>query len=649
MASLMNAFLKKSILLFFLFIPVSLHSNSLSELNSSILELNEENELNVLPYVEYLKNPSETIHYEEIFWNSNLEWKRIHKSEVFPIPHKQRVWLRFNLVNNFPEQLYILRIREYMISAINCFVVYENREIKHMRGGNSVPLDEKATPLFDSIFPIYLKSGERVQVFLELYSNYTTYTFIRIHSSSGFFNYLIKNNFAFGGYFGFISFMALLSFAIFIYLKDISYLYYFVFLIFHGLFQLSQNSYTTYFFYPKYPEANSFISYVLLIFSFFSAGLFARLFLNLKHFNATLDKVVFRSSFVLLLFIPLPYLISWNVIYLLGFLGISFILMIYPASIYVHLKKFSPAKYFIIAWGFLIIGTLVSIFSYRYEYLSEYASLVGSTIESIFIALAILSKANQTQREKESIQTKVSDYEKELKLAYEIQVSLLPKHPPKLNGVDIYAFFLPMVGVGGDYYDFHVKDKSFACFVADVSGHGPAAALISSMVKMSFKETFSIMDRPEQALRKMNARLYGNLGKQFVTGMYAYFDIKHKTLRYSSAGHPPILVHRRSEDKFIYLESKGQMLAYFQDIKLKEQVFQLFTGDRVILYSDGIIEAFNKNHEMFDYPELEKAIQTHQNFSAEEVCYYLIYKIKEWIGFDRGFQDDITVVVIDIL
>lgn len=640
--SLLSNFFIKSSLLFCTLCIITLHANP-------ILELNEENEIDVLPYVEYLKSPSEFVTQEEILRGPNLEWKKVTKSGVFPIPYDKRIWLRLNLVNNLSEHLYILRIQEYMISDINCFVVYENGEIKSMKGGNSVPLNEKATPLFDSIFPIYLESGERVQIFLEFYSHSTTYTFIRLHSSSGFFNYLIKNNFVFGGYFGFISFTALFSFAIFIYLKDVSYLYYFVFLIFHGLFQLSQNSYTTYFFYPKHPELNSYFSYILLILSFFSAGLFARLFLNLKHFNKTLDKMVLRSSFISLLFIPLPYLISWNVIYLLGFLGISFALLIYPASIYVHLQGFSPAKYFSIAWGFLIVGNLVSIFSYRYEYLSEYASLVGSTIESIFIALAILSKANQTQREKESIQIKISDYEKELKLAHEIQVSLLPKNPPKLDGVNIFAFFLPMVGVGGDYYDFHVNEKSFVCFVADVSGHGPAAALISSMVKMSFKETLFIMDKPEQALRKMNARLYGNLGNQFVTGMYAYFDIQQKTLKYSSAGHPPILIHRRRENKFIYLTSKGQMLACFQEIKLQEQSFPLSTGDRVILYSDGIIEAFNQNHEMFDYPELEKVLQTYHNFSAEELCYYLVYRIKEWIGFDRNFQDDITVVVIDIL
>ncbi|MCX7997647.1 MAG: serine/threonine-protein phosphatase, partial [Leptospiraceae bacterium] len=121
-----------------------------------------------------------------------------------------------------------------------------------------------------------------------------------------------------------------------------------------------------------------------------------------------------------------------------------------------------------------------------------------------------------------------------------------------------------------------------------------------------------------------------------------------KILKYSSAGHSPIIIHRRSEEKFIYLESKGQLLAYFQDVKLKEYTVPLYTGDRVIIYTDGIIEAFNKNQEMFDYPELEKALKAQENFTAEELCYYLIYRIKEWIGFERGFQDDITVIVIDI-
>jgi two-component system, sensor histidine kinase LadS len=619
--------------------------------STPLIELNGDNTFNVLQDIEYSESFPKNTNLPSILESQVTHWKKYPKSQVFLYGTPQKhIWLRFELQNNFYAQLYFLRVKEFTIDQIRCYVVYDSGEIKTFHGGTNFPLDEKSIHSIDSIFPIYLKSGEKVTVYLDLHSEIITYTYINLHSTTGILGHTIRENFFLGAYYGFLLFMVILSLAIFIYLKDYSYLFYFFFLILYGLFQFSKNSYTTFFLYPNYPEINGDVWYVLLILSFTSSALFARLFLNLQKFSPLLDKIVFYGSFGILIFIPLPYIISENVIYLVPFVGALYILVIYPASFYVYKKGFTPAKYFIAAWGFLILGILVSIFSFQYAMWGEYASQVGSTLEVLFMALAILSKANKTQKDKENIEEIASGYEKELALASEIQLSLLPKKPPEIKNTNIFSFFLPMNQVGGDFYDFHVKnDHAFSCIMADVSGHGPSAALIASMAKLSFKETASVCDRPEHALRKMNSSLLGNLGKKFVTAMYAHFNTKHKTLTYASAGHPPMLIHRRSEDKFLTLESRGQFLGWFKDIKIKEHSVKLLPGDRVIIYTDGIIEAFNPEMEMFDYHRLEQVLKSNENFSAEEMCYFLIYTIKEWVGFKNHFGDDITFTVIDIL
>jgi len=617
-----------------------------------LLELNEDDSFNVLLNVEYSNSFVSNTKLQDVLKSEKSFWQSYPRSEVLLHQHKKGkpIWIRFEVQNNFYSQLYFLRIKELMLDNVRCFLILDTGEIKQMQGGSEFPLDQKIVKFTDSIFPIYLKSGEKAKVYLEIQSEFFSYGYIHIHSISGLLGLTLKEYFFLGAYYGFILFMGIFSIAIFIYLKDYSYLFYFFFLFFFMFFQLSKNSLTTYFFYPDHPHYNGYVWYILLLLSLTWSALFARLFLNLKEFSPKLDRVVLYGAFSFLLFIPLPYFTSENLIFLVLFVGLLYVLVIYPASLYVHFQGFKPAKYFILAWGFFILGILASLFSYKYEYWGEYASQFGSTLEVFFVAIAILSKANQTQKEKESIQEIASGYEKEILLAKEIQESLLPKKPPSIKGTDIFAFFLPMAGVGGDYYDYHVKNEtSFTCFVADVSGHGPSAALIASMVKLSFKETFPYYDKPEYALRKMNASLLGNLGKKFVTAMYAHFDLKHKNLIYSSAGHPPIIIHRRSEDKFLSLDSKGQFLGWFKDIKLREHSVKLFSGDRVLIYTDGLIEAFNSKQEMFDYTRLEQVLKSNESFSAEEMCYFLIYTIKEWVGFQSQFGDDITFIVIDIL
>jgi sigma-B regulation protein RsbU (phosphoserine phosphatase) len=147
----------------------------------------------------------------------------------------------------------------------------------------------------------------------------------------------------------------------------------------------------------------------------------------------------------------------------------------------------------------------------------------------------------------------------------------------------------------------------------------------------------------------MNRSLLGNLGKKFVTAVYAHIDLREKTLTYSSAGHPAILVQRRSEQRIIYLEPKGQFLGWFEDIKLREYTFSIEIGDRILIYTDGLIEAFNDKHVMFDYDHLEEALMKNTSLSAEGLTYFLGYHIKEWVGFTRDFEDDITLVTVDIV
>ena len=142
----------------------------------------------------------------------------------------------------------------------------------------------------------------------------------------------------------------------------------------------------------------------------------------------------------------------------------------------------------------------------------------------------------------------LSEIQKELEVAKRIQLSILPAAFPDSATFRVAARYVPMTSVAGDFYDFIIADDTRAgLLIADVSGHGVPAALIASMVKVAATSQQANIANPSQLLAGMNAVLCGNTQDQFVTAAYVYLDSQLQELRYSAAGHPPMLLLRDGE------------------------------------------------------------------------------------------------------
>ena len=130
----------------------------------------------------------------------------------------------------------------------------------------------------------------------------------------------------------------------------------------------------------------------------------------------------------------------------------------------------------------------------------------------------------------------------ELEMARQIQLSILPRETPKLNGLDIFARYIPMTSVAGDFYDFIiVDDKHVGILIADVSGHGLPSALIASMLQVALSAQAPHASDPVQVLVGLNKALCGKFEHNFVTAAYVYVDLEKKVITYAGAGHPPVL------------------------------------------------------------------------------------------------------------
>ncbi|MCB1175524.1 MAG: SpoIIE family protein phosphatase [Leptospiraceae bacterium] len=239
----------------------------------------------------------------------------------------------------------------------------------------------------------------------------------------------------------------------------------------------------------------------------------------------------------------------------------------------------------------------------------------------------------------------------ELELAHKMQRSLLPTKTPRVNGLKTAVRYRSMLKVGGDYYDLVQDHAGLGVLMADVSGHGIAAALIVSIVKIAFWFERSHLMQPELLFDGMNKALQGNIGDQFVTACFVYIDPEKRILRTANAGHPPILVLRSKdqETSLIELRPFGRLLGPFPDGKYAGQELALQSGDRVLLYTDGAFEIANAAGEQFGLDRLRSFLLDTVSLNADDFADQLLAAIIAWGGSESRIDDDIALLVIDVL
>ncbi|HET6218012.1 MAG TPA: PP2C family protein-serine/threonine phosphatase [Acidobacteriaceae bacterium] len=236
-----------------------------------------------------------------------------------------------------------------------------------------------------------------------------------------------------------------------------------------------------------------------------------------------------------------------------------------------------------------------------------------------------------------------NEIQKELEIARRIQTAILPSAYPHSTHFQVATRYVPMTSVAGDFYDFVVaNDRQAGLLVADVSGHGVPAALIASMVKLAATSQRVNAADPAALLSGMNQTLCGNTQNQFVTAAYVHLDIDSASLRYAAAAHPPMLLLRAGE--VIPVEENGLMLAAFTFATYSSALHPLKPGDRLLLYTDGIIEAANAEGVEFGQQRLNSLLAESRLLSPERVADHIISAVQSW---SRTQNDDLTLLICD--
>ena len=270
---------------------------------------------------------------------------------------------------------------------------------------------------------------------------------------------------------------------------------------------------------------------------------------------------------------------------------------------------------------------------------------LSRTIEKAIEEIEFVRQSQQEHTQLESIKS-------DLAVAGEIQQAILPKHLPTIDNigdyVDLSATMMPAKEVGGDFYDFFkISDTKLGIVMADVSGKGVPASIFMAVSRTLLRATGARGVASNECLNIVNKLLCNeSVDSMFVTVFYGIYDITTGVLQYTNAGHNPPFVIRKATGKVEMLPFSQDIVAgMFDDVTYTQLDLQLEKGDSLVLFTDGVTEAFNVNGEQFDEEGLEKSLEGQADTSTCDLVKKIVSDVNAFAG-EEPQSDDITVMAV---
>jgi len=301
--------------------------------------------------------------------------------------------------------------------------------------------------------------------------------------------------------------------------------------------------------------------------------------------------------------------------------------------------------------SFVYLLTLFTLDMYlgHADVTEQLVKLLSVDIPLMFLVAMLsgyLAEAWERERQRRfEAQRIIDEFRHQMELAGQVQDLLIPAEFPTVEGLDLGFRARSAEVVGGDYYEvLRLGQDGVGLAVADVAGKSVPGVLRLPLFKYALHACAQVFTTPAHTLTRLNQILFADLQPDmFISLAYATIDVTHGELRYSNAGHAPSLLRRSSTREVLPLRPPGMVLGVEPNLAYAQEKYDFQSGDYLILYTDGVLEASNAEGEEFGLDRLIQAVRNNSASTAQELADQLFSQVN---GFETGpKRDDLTILV----
>lgn len=576
-----------------------------------------------------------------LYLDKNQKFKKLEKEELNFGYTAAVLWLRWEILNKSEtEKKLFLEIAWPSLEYIDFYDLSEN-PVKARLAGSLREASLKEVHHRNPVFILNFAPYEKKIIYMKISTRGLLYIPAYLYDPVVFYQEDRREQFFYGMFFSVFLIAALYNLFLFFSFKERVYLFFSIFLINLGLQIFVLKGFFYEFGLIKESRTGFRILPALFGFLFSSAALFSREYLCQNTEKEKIFKIYSLFGIALggiYIFFP-----NFPRVAIPIFLAIGLVLSL----------RYILSKENFLGVGFYFLSGLfflLSVFGFWLKMALALVLIHSLAILGIFgvnVSLAIRAIRRRKEQEKEKSELKrISD---DFAIARTIQQNILPESLPESPYFTIEAMFLPKYDLGGDFYDYQLlPDGSLSALLADVTGHGVAAALLAAMLKIAYATERENLKDPARLLNSLDEKLKLKLRDHFITAVAIYLDPSGQELLYAHAGHPPILHYQRSQGAIVELKASGPALGLMEKRKCVLYRQSIRKGDRLLLFTDGLVDLMNTKGEFFG---IEKVKSIFLNF-ADKKCTEFKHELLRQLAYHKGtlhVTDDITFMVIEVL
>ncbi|MCW7474395.1 7TM diverse intracellular signaling domain-containing protein [Leptospira levettii] len=651
--------------------------------NESIVNLNQiqEKPIHLAKYMYVLEDTNHQIEFQDLRLNdSKLPFhQNPNAKEAFNYSYsKSTYWLKVKIVNPYEYEFVSSLVVSYPRLKTLDLYFETNEGVKFIPSGYAVAAMHRPYPSRNFVFPIVFPKNATSILYLKVQSPNAINLPIQLWKQKSYDRHEIDDHVLQAIYFGMTLAMIVFNLFVFLILRDISYLLYVLVVLSSAIAIATHNGIASEYLWDNSPwldqyAINLLISVVLILFL-----IFMRTLLQTKKVLPRLDRINWILTLIQLI-LPILYIVNFDMF--IKWLVLSHTitsLWILIIGVICSFKRQRIAYFFLLAFAFLflalIISTLRALGYIPTNVFTMEGPQYGSAAEMMLLAFALADRYNFIIKEKEIAENKVkinlerSNLEleekvkertfklnqtlnvlrKDLFVAKKIQENSISVDVKLLEQLNFVFKYLPVSEVGGDFFDItHLKDSRFRILVADATGHGVHAAMITMAIKGLYDPIKEFELTPSKVMEIFNEEFMDNFVSlnSLLTAIIIDIHFEEQTIQFASAGHPSAVLIQNG--KLNLLAKTGRMIGLKKQTQYENVELKFESGNRLFIFTDGVYEAFNQNDEEFGEEKLHELFLNTTHLSLSEVEEELLKSLQNFQnGQER--QDDLTILGFDL-